>query len=114
MRDSAGDALTLVDGRVGAGVSAVTITLSDGSTVQATVSGGWYLAWWPGSVAAANAQISTASGTGTVAVPAMPTAPSCPAGAHCSSAFGFGGGRSGHVGGQSTTSIQGASGTASQ
>ena len=47
-RDSAGDALTLVDGRTGAGVTAVTIERSDGSSVQATVTNGWYLAWWPG------------------------------------------------------------------
>ncbi|HTW13407.1 MAG TPA: hypothetical protein VME01_11725, partial [Solirubrobacteraceae bacterium] len=51
-RDAAGNALTLADGQVGSGVTAVTIELSDGSSVQATVSNGWYLAWWPGSVTA--------------------------------------------------------------
>ena len=66
-RDSAGDALTLADGRIGAGVTAVTFELSDGSSVQATVAGGWYLAWWPGTVTATKAQVTTASGTSTVA-----------------------------------------------
>jgi hypothetical protein len=68
-RDAAGDVLTLVDGRTGAGVTAVTIERSDGSLVQATVSNGWYLAWWPGTAAATNAEITTASGTTTVAFP---------------------------------------------
>ena len=46
--DSDGHALTIVDGTIGAGVTGVTITRSDGSSVQATVKNGWYLAWWPG------------------------------------------------------------------
>ena len=45
MKNSSGQALTLVDGRIGAGVTSVTIRRSDGTSVQATVSGGWYLAW---------------------------------------------------------------------
>ena len=91
-RDSAGDALTLVDGRTGAGVTAVTIERSDGSSVQATVSNGWYLAWWPGTVAATNAKVTTASGTSTVAVPSTPalSAPTCPSGAHCAAGYSFG------------------------
>ncbi len=85
-RDSAGNALTLADGRTGAGVSGVTIELSNGDSVQATVDNGWYLAWWPGTATATKAQITTASGSDTVADPA-PTAPPCPTGAHCS--FGY-------------------------
>jgi hypothetical protein len=74
-RDSAGNALTLVDGRTGAGVTAVAIERRDGSSVQATVANGWYLAWWPGTVPATNAKVTTASGTSTVAFPSAPTVP---------------------------------------
>lgn len=34
-------------GRVGSDVTAVTLILSDGTQVDATVSDGWYAAWWP-------------------------------------------------------------------
>jgi hypothetical protein len=93
-RDGAGNALTLVDGRTGAGVTAVTIERGDGSSVQATVANGWYLAWWPGTVSATNAQVTTASGTSTVAFPSTPTLPAskCPTGAHCASGYSFGSG----------------------
>lgn len=99
-RDSAGNALTLVDGRTGAGVTAVTIERSDGSYVQATVANGWYLAWWPGTVAATKAEVTTASGTSTVAFPSTPAlpAPRCPAGAHCAAGYSFGNGGSGSGG----------------
>jgi hypothetical protein len=45
--DSDGHALTMVDGRIGDGVTGVTITRSDGSSVQATVrtGGTWPVAW---------------------------------------------------------------------
>jgi hypothetical protein len=92
-RDAAGNALTLVDGRIGAGVTGVTIERSDGSSVRATVAGGWYLAWWPGTVAATRAQIATASGTSTVAFPSTPAlrVPNCPSGSHCAGGYSFGG-----------------------
>jgi hypothetical protein len=104
-RDSAGNALTLVDGRIGAGVTAVTIDRSDGSSVQATVANGWYLAWWPGTVAAASAEVATASGSSTVAFPSAPdlSAPACPSGAHCATGYSFGGAGGTHSAGQSTT-----------
>lgn len=89
-RDSAGNDLTLADGRIGAGVTAVTLELSDGSSVQATVANGWYMAWWPGNVTATNAEITTASGTSTVKYPVAPTLPTCPSGGHCSSGYSFG------------------------
>jgi len=119
MRDSAGNALTLVDGRIGAGVTAVTIEGSDGSSVQATVANGWYLAWWPGTVAATNAEVTTASGTSTVAFPSTPSAssvPDCPSGAHCAGGYSFGGGSGNSAigGGQSTTTAIGGSVGASQ
>jgi hypothetical protein len=105
-RDSAGNALTLVDGRSGAGVTGVTIERSDGSSVQATVTDGWYLAWWPGTVAATNAEVTTASGTSTVAFPSTPAlpAPRCPSGAHCAAGYSFGGGGSGSGSSRSTSS----------
>lgn len=117
-RDAAGNALTLVDGRTGAGVTAVTIQRSDGSSVQATVSNGWYLAWWPGTVTATRAQITSASGTSTMTFPATPalTAPHCPSGARCASGYGFGS-RGARGSGQSTTTgvrIGGASGSSSR
>jgi hypothetical protein len=103
-RDSAGNALTLVDGRTGAGVTAVTIQRSDGSSVRATVASGWYLAWWPGTVTATNAEVTTASGTSTVAFPSTPAlpAPNCPSGAHCAAGYSFGSGRGTSSTGQST------------
>jgi hypothetical protein len=90
-RDSAGKALTLVDGRTGAGVTAVTIERSDGSSVQATVANGWYLAWWPGTVSATDARITTASGTSTAAFPSAPAlpAPACPSGSRCAAGYSF-------------------------
>lgn len=91
MRDTSGDALTLSVGRVGSGVTAVSLALSDGSSVQATVSDGWYLAWWPGNVTATQAQVTTASGTNTVTYPATP-AQNCPSKAPCASGYAFGGG----------------------
>ncbi len=115
-RDAAGNALTLVDGRVGAGVTAVTIERSDGSTVQATVTDGWYLAWWPGTVSATNAEVTTASGTSTEAFPAAPdlSAPTCPSGSHCASAYGFGSSGGAHASSQSSTSVRGGSSSSSQ
>jgi hypothetical protein len=103
-RDAAGDALTLVDGRTGAGVTAVTIERGDGSSVQATVANGWYLAWWPGTVPARKAEVTTASGTSTEQVPSTPavTTPTCPSGAHCAAGYSYGSGGT-HAAGQSRT-----------
>lgn len=66
-------------GRVGSGVTAVTLVLGDGSTVTATVVNGWFAAWWPanwdggqpgqggpiGHAVAQSAQVTTATGTTT-------------------------------------------------
>jgi hypothetical protein len=113
IRDSAGDALTLVDGRIGPGVSAVTIERSDGSSVQATVANGWYLAWWPGTVAPMNAQVTTASGTSTEAFPSTPAlpAPDCPSGTQCAAGYSFG--SAGAGAGQSRMTVDGGSASAS-
>jgi hypothetical protein len=106
-RDSAGNALTLVDGRTGADVTAVMIGRSDGRSVQATVGHGWYLAWWPGTSTPTKAKITTASGSSTVSYPSTHalTAPVCPSGTHCAGGYSFNsaGGRS--SGGQSATAV---------
>jgi hypothetical protein len=74
--------------------------------VQATVAGGWYLAWWPGTQAATNAEVTTASGTGSVAFPATPalSLPDCPAGARCAAGYASGSGNGGPGSTQTTTS----------
>jgi hypothetical protein len=89
--DSAGHALTMVDGSIGAGVTGVTITRSDGTSVQATVKNGWYLAWWPGTQRAVTADVTSASGTSKQSFPTAPNQPSppCPANADCGSGYGF-------------------------
>lgn len=105
--DSDGHALTMVDGPIGAGVTSVTITRTDGSSVQATVKNGWYLAWWPGAEHAMTAQVASATGTSTQSFPtATPDqlSPACPAGAHCASGYGFGS-APGHGSERSTTRI---------
>jgi hypothetical protein len=85
--DSSGHSLTVLDGRVGAGVTAVRIERSNGTAVTATLSAGWYLAWWPGSSHATTAQITTPSGTHTTRLPAAATQgpPTCggPPGSGC-------------------------------
>ena len=54
---------TLVDGRVAAGVTGVTLVLDNGQDVVATVADGWLLAWWPSEAAATSSQVTNASGT---------------------------------------------------
>ena len=63
----AGDAYSFVEGHAGAGVTAATLVLSDGSHVQTTVQNGWLVAWWPGSAQVTSALVTTASGTSTQA-----------------------------------------------
>jgi len=63
--DRDGQAFSFADGRTGTGVTGVTLVLDDGTSVQATVGDGWYLAWWPSSHAVTSAQITTATGTST-------------------------------------------------
>lgn len=105
VRDSAGNRLTLADGRAAPDVTAVTIELSDGSSVQATVANGWYLAWWPGAATATNAEIATASGTNTVPLPSTPSFPACPAGVSCSGSYSSAGGRGTQATGESSVGV---------
>jgi hypothetical protein len=106
--DSDGHALTMVDGPIGAGVTGVSITRSDGSSVQATVRNGWYLAWWPGSERAVTAQVANASASNTQSFPTLSQRPSpaCPSGAHCASGYGFASGQA-HGAERSTLRIGG-------
>ena len=60
-----GDVYSQADGRVGSGVTSVTIVLADGSRVTATSAGGRFLAWWPGSEAASKAEVAATTGTST-------------------------------------------------
>lgn len=53
---------SVAEGQVASDVSAVTLVLSDGSDVQTTTGGGWFVAWWPASEDAASAEITTPSG----------------------------------------------------
>jgi hypothetical protein len=108
--DSDGHALTMVDGPIGAGVTGVHITRSDGSSVQATVKNGWYLAWWPGAERAVTARVTSASGTGAQSFPTAPdrSSPACPPGGHCASGYGFAS-APGHGAARSSTRIAGSS-----
>jgi hypothetical protein len=46
-------------GRTGTDVSAVALVLADGRRVSATVTAGWFLAWWPGKQMYVAAEVST-------------------------------------------------------
>lgn len=52
-------------GQVSSDVTAVTITLSDGTDVQSTLGSSWFVAWWPGSATATSIQLTTPSGVRT-------------------------------------------------
>lgn len=58
-----GQTYTIAEGSVGSGVTAVTLSLSDGSQVVATTGNGLLLAWWPGSAVVTSATLTTDSGT---------------------------------------------------
>lgn len=47
---------TIAFGRVGPGAAAVHVGLADGSTVDAAVDTGWWVAWWPGAQLASTIQ----------------------------------------------------------
>ncbi|HEY1989566.1 MAG TPA: hypothetical protein VGG43_08890 [Acidimicrobiales bacterium] len=65
---------TLVDGRSGSDVTGVSLLLDNGQRVQATLAGGWFEAWWPGSANATSAAVTTPSGTTTQSLNTPPTA----------------------------------------
>jgi hypothetical protein len=63
-RDEGSRQFSQVVGRTGAGVTAVTIRLNNGTRVTATCANGWFLAWWPGShgLASPALEVTTAAG----------------------------------------------------
>jgi len=63
-----GQPYSFLDGMVGSQVSGVTVVLSDGTRVTATVQNGWFVAWWPGSTEATKALIAIPSGTITTTI----------------------------------------------
>lgn len=93
-----GQPYSFSEGRTGAGVQAVTLNLSNGTTVDATVGHGWYLAWWPSGSALKSATVTTASGDHTQAPQAVqqaisgPGPKTCPPGPPCISVSAGGGG----------------------
>lgn len=74
---SGGRPYTFVQGQLATGVTAVTLALSDGSDVQATVGGGSFIAWWPGGASVTSAQIQAPSGVVTQQI-TFSTPPSAP------------------------------------
>jgi hypothetical protein len=52
-------------GQVGRGVTAVTLTLDNGSKVKATTERGWFAAWWPNSQHVKSADLTTTTGSTT-------------------------------------------------
>jgi hypothetical protein len=57
-----GSPVTFAYGNVGSEVSAVTLALTDGTRVQATVQNGLYAAWWPAQTDVASATAKSSSG----------------------------------------------------
>jgi mannose-6-phosphate isomerase-like protein (cupin superfamily) len=52
---------SVAEGSVGAQVSGVSLTLSDGSSVVATVENGLFAAWWPGQATVSSIQVTTSA-----------------------------------------------------
>ncbi len=77
-----GQPYTLMEGRTGAGVTGVTLTLGNGSEVTATSGDGAFIAWWPGSRSVTSAAVATATGVSTQTLnlpgPGIPSAPKSP------------------------------------
>lgn len=92
--DSSGHAFVLLAGRVGAAVRSIVIHRSDHVDVTASISHGWFIAWWPASARATGASVTTSSGVHRLALPAGATSapPSCPrsAGTGCGAVASFG------------------------
>jgi uncharacterized membrane protein YgcG len=100
--DRGGDGYSFADGRTGAGVSGVTLTLDDGTNVQATVGGGWFVAWWPGGHLIKSAELSTPTGVVTQTFNLSPEIP-CRSAPRCSSSRSDVGGGGPAAGGMSVS-----------
>lgn len=64
-----GQAYSFADGHVGADVTSVALVLEDGTRVDATVSNGWFVAWWPSRGFVKSALVATPAGTATQTFP---------------------------------------------
>lgn len=71
-----GQPYTLLQGRIESGTTRVTLVLSDGSRVQATVAAGALVAWWPNHADVTSAQTTSGSGTSTQQLPFTTKSPS--------------------------------------
>jgi hypothetical protein len=71
-----GQTFSTLVGRVGTGVTAVSLVLQDGDTIETTVANGWVAAWWPSTQGTQSVAITTASGTTTQ--PLVESLPSTP------------------------------------
>jgi hypothetical protein len=81
---SSGQRFTVLDGRAGASVTAVIVRRSHVSPVRASLSHGWYVAWWPGTARATGVLIHTRTGSRTVALRGVTTnTPTCRAMERC-------------------------------
>ncbi|HUY20734.1 MAG TPA: hypothetical protein VMV22_00185 [Acidimicrobiales bacterium] len=67
-----GEPFTLVVGRAGAGVTAVTLVRADGSTIETSLADGRFAAWWPGDGAVRGAEASTPTGVVTTPLHLQP------------------------------------------
>jgi hypothetical protein len=61
-READGSGYTMAYGYVGAQVTAVTLNLTNGTRVEATVHNGLLAAWWPSRTDIASAEVTTSGG----------------------------------------------------
>lgn len=101
---------SFVEGHTGAGVTAITLILADGTRVQASSDNGWFVAWWPGTSDVTAADVTTAQGTTTQKfdTTSAPGCPQPPAGDHLTGCASGSGGQSGSV--RSGSAVQSGSG----
>lgn len=109
--DRGGNAFTFADGRTGTGVRGVTLSLDDGTSVQATVGGGWFMAWWPGGQQIKSAELTTATGTVTQTFNLSPEIP-CRSAPQCATSESSVGGGGPGASGVSVTGFAGGGGAA--
>jgi hypothetical protein len=96
----AGHAYSFAEGHTGAGVTAVTLVLTDGTRVQTSAAHGWFVAWWPGSSQVASAAVTTGRGTVTQHLDTTGAGcPQAPGGADVMCAHGTGTGDGVQIGG---------------
>ena len=101
--DRGGQRFAFAEGRTGAGVTALTLTLGDDSRVQATVGNGWFVAWWPGGEGIKSAELTTPAGPKTQTFNLSPEIPCSPS-ASCTSDASGGKAARGRASGQQTSS----------